>query len=81
MVQFANDDMESKNYDDSIVIINVSTEERDKVEDNLGSGITENKHLFIFLKLLHIEQTYFHSFFASHSQVKKPFLYPRYLMQ
>ncbi|KAL9433387.1 hypothetical protein AB3S75_028256 [Citrus x aurantiifolia] len=38
VVQFANDDMESKNYDDSIVIINVSTEERDKVEDNLGSG-------------------------------------------
>ncbi|KAH9722330.1 UBQ helicase-c and DEAD-like helicase domain-containing protein [Citrus sinensis] len=38
VVQFANDDMESKNHDDSIVIINVSTEERDKVEDNLGSG-------------------------------------------
>lgn len=56
MVQFANDDLESKNYDDSIVIINVSTEERDKVEDNLGSGITENKHLFIFLKLLHMSK-------------------------
>ncbi|TXG51653.1 hypothetical protein EZV62_024177 [Acer yangbiense] len=38
VVQFAADDMESKNYCDSLVIINASTEERDQVEDNSRTG-------------------------------------------
>ncbi|KAJ4713250.1 ATP-dependent helicase [Melia azedarach] len=38
VVQFAHDDMESKNCDASIVIIDVSREERDKVEDNIRTG-------------------------------------------
>ncbi|KAL5818090.1 hypothetical protein ACOSQ3_026468 [Xanthoceras sorbifolium] len=38
VVQFAADDMESKNYCDSLVIINASAEERDQVEDNPRTG-------------------------------------------
>ncbi|KAK3225471.1 hypothetical protein Dsin_005333 [Dipteronia sinensis] len=38
VVQFAADDMESKNYCDSLVIINASTEERDQVEHNPRTG-------------------------------------------
>lgn len=41
VVQFAHDDMESKNCDASIVIIDVSREERDKVEDNIRTGTIE----------------------------------------
>lgn len=48
MVQFVTDDMESKNHDDSILIINASTKERDEVEDNLRAGIIEKYTIYLY---------------------------------
>lgn len=48
VVQFANDDMEFKNYSNAIVIISAPTEERYQVEDNLRIGIVVTQQIIYF---------------------------------